>query len=59
MEDDLRTFDDIRKINIDQGDHYTTECLLDYPYFKEYDKLIAIYLSNQQKLDADPKHDST
>ena len=55
MEDDLRTFDDIRKIKIGQGDHYTT----DYPYFKEYDKLIAIYLSNQQKLDADPKHDST
>ena len=26
-----------------------------YPYFKKYYKLIAIYLSKQQKLDADPK----
>ena len=34
-----------------QGDDYTTG-LLDYPYFK---KLIAIDLSKQQKLDADPK----
>ena len=30
-------------------------CLLDYPYFEEYYKLIAIDLSKQQKLDADPK----
>ena len=28
---------------------------LDYPYFKEYCKLIAIDLSKQWKLDADPK----
>ena len=27
----------------------------DYPYFKEHYKLIAIDLSKQQKLDADPK----
>ena len=35
-----------------QGDDYATGYLLDYPYFK---KLIAIDLSKQQKLDADPK----
>ena len=28
---------------------------LDHPYFKEYHKLIAIDLSKQQKLDAEPK----
>ena len=30
-------------------------CLLDYPYFKKYYELIAIDLSKQQELDADPK----
>ena len=38
-----------------QGDDYTVGCLLDYPYFKKYYKLIAIELSKQQKLDADPE----
>ena len=38
-----------------QGDDYTTGCSLDYPYFKKYCKLIALDLSKQQKLDADPK----
>ena len=36
-----------------QGDYCTTVCLLDYPYFKHYYKMIAI--SKQQGLDADPK----
>ena len=40
---------------IGQGDDYTTSCLLDYTYFKEYYKMIAIDLSKQQVLDADPK----
>ena len=30
-------------------------CLLDYNYFKKYYKVIAIDLSKQQALDADPK----
>ena len=29
--------------------------LLDYPYFKENYKMIAIYLSKQQALDVDPR----
>ena len=32
-----------------------TGCLLDYTYFKKYYKMIAIDLSKQQVLDADPK----
>ena len=51
----LKTYDNIRKIATGQGDDYITGCLLDYPYFKKYYKLIAIDLSIQQKLDADPK----
>ena len=38
-----------------QGDDHLIGCLLDYPYFEKYYKLIAIDLSRQQKLDADPK----
>ena len=51
----FKTYGNIRKIATAQGDDYTTRCLLDYPYFKNYYKLIAIDLSKQQKLDADPK----
>ena len=29
--------------------------MLDYPYFKDSDKMIAIDLSKQQALDADPR----
>ena len=54
IKNDCRTYGNIQKIATGQGDDYTTGCLLDYPYFKKY-KLIAIDLSKQQKLDADPK----
>ena len=37
------------------GDDYTTGFLLDYTYFKNYYKVIAIDLSKQQTLDADPR----
>ena len=50
-----KTYENIRKIAIGYGDDYTTGCLLDYCYFKENYKLIAIYLSKQQALDADPR----
>ena len=36
-------------------DDYTIGCLLDYPYFEKFYKLIVIDLSKQQKLDADQK----
>ena len=51
----IKTYRNIRKITIGQGDDYTTGCLLDYTYFKKYYKLIAIDLYKQQPLDADPK----
>ena len=45
IKNDMRTYDNIR----------TTACLLDYVYFINYYKMIAIDLSKQQDLDADPK----
>ena len=50
-----KTYENIRKIATGKGDDYTTGCLLDYPYFKENYKMIAIDLSKQQALDADPR----
>ena len=49
------TYDNIRKIATGQGDDYTTGCLLDYPYFANTYKMIAVDLSKQQALDADPR----
>ena len=49
------TYDNIRKIAIGQGDDYTTGCLLDYPYFANTYKMIAVDLSKHQALDADPR----
>ena len=51
----VRTYDNIRKIATGQGDDYTTGCLLDYDYFNNYYKMIAIDLIKQQEIDADPK----
>ena len=45
----------IRKIATGQGDDYTTGCLLDYPYFADTYKMIAVDLSKQQALDVDPR----
>ena len=36
VKNDLRTYDNIRKITTGQGNDYTAGCWLDYPYFKKY-----------------------
>ena len=41
---DLKTYNNIIKIATGQGDAYTAACLLDYPNFEKYCKLIAIDL---------------
>ena len=51
----IKTNEKIRKVSTGQGDDYTTVCLLDYSYFKENYNMIAIDLSKQQALDADPR----
>ena len=42
VKDNLRTYGNIQKIASGQGDDYTTGCLLDYTYFKNCYKMIAI-----------------
>ena len=55
VKNDMRTYDNIQKITTVQGDDYTTGCLRDYLYFNECCKLIAIDLSKQQVVYADPE----
>ena len=50
-----KTYENIRKIATGQGDDYTTGCLLDYSYFRDHYKMIAIDLSRQNQLDANPR----
>ena len=45
----------LKKTATGKGYDYTTCYLLDYPYFKENYKMIAIDLSKQQRLDAGPR----
>ena len=46
------TYENIRKTATGQGDDYTTGCLLDYSYFENTYKTIAVDLSKQH---ADPR----
>ena len=50
----MKTYDNIPKILTGLGNDYTTGCFVDYNFFKKH-KMIAIDLSKQQALDADPK----
>ena len=54
IKNDKVMYENIRKTATGRGDDYTTGCLLDYIYFKNYYKIIAVDLSKQQALDADP-----
>ena len=47
--------DKIPKITTGPGDDYTAGCFLYYNCFIKHYKMIAIDLSKQQALDADPK----
>ena len=45
VKDNKVTYKHITKIATGKGDDYTTGCLLDYPYFKDSYKMIAVDLS--------------
>ena len=52
---DIKRYEEIRKLATEQGEGYTTGCLLDYKYINNRHRLIAVDLSRQKELDADPK----
>ena len=55
IKNDSIAYENIWNIATGQGDDYTTGCLLDYNYFKNYYKMRPIDLSKQQALDADAR----
>ena len=55
IKNNLTTSNNIRKVATGQGDDYRNSCLLDYPYFEKYYKMMVTDLRKQQAIDADPK----
>ena len=55
IESDVEKYRELKKVMIGKGEDYTTGSLLDYNYFKKHYKLVAVDLSKQKELDADPR----
>ena len=41
----IKQYNKVRKVSTEQGDDWTTGCLLDFAYFEKNYKLIAAHLS--------------
>ena len=54
-ESDIEKYRELKKVMVGKGEDYTTGSLLDYNYFKKHYKLVAVDLSKQKELDADPR----
>ena len=55
IESDIEKYRELKKVMIGKGGDYTTGSLLDYNYLKKHYKLVAVDLSKQKELDADPR----
>ena len=55
INDLIKQCNEVRRVSTGQGDDYTTGCFLDYAYFKDNYKLIAVDLRKQKALDADAR----
>ena len=55
IESDIEKYRELIKVMIGKGEDYTTGSSLDYNYFKKHYKLVAVDLSKQKELDADPR----
>ena len=53
VNDQIKKYDEIRKITTGFGDDCTTGCSLDYQCFRDHYQLIAVDLPKQKELDAD------
>ena len=51
----LENIENKKKVMIGKGEDYTTGSLLDYNYFDKHYILVAVDLSKQKGLDADPR----
>ena len=55
IESDIEKYRELKKGMIGKGEDYTTGSLLDFNYFDKNYKLVAVDLSKQKELDADPR----
>ena len=55
IENDIEKYRELKKVMIGKGEDYTTGSLLDFNYFDKHYKLVAVDLSKQKELDADPR----
>ena len=55
INDLIKQYDEVRKVSTGHGDDYTAGSMLDYGYFKDNYRLIAVDLSKQKGLDADAR----
>ena len=55
IKSDIKKYRELKKVMIGKGEDYTTGSLLDYDYFKRHYNLVAVDLSKQKELDADPR----
>ena len=55
INDLIKQYHEVRKVSTGYGHDYTTCCLLDYAYFKDHYRLIAVDLCKQKVLDANPR----
>ena len=55
IEGDIEKYRELKKLMIGKGEDYTTGPLLDCNYFDKHYKLVAVDLSKQKELDADPR----
>ena len=55
VESDIEKCRELKKVMTGKGEDYTTGSLLDFNYFDKHYKLVAVDLSKQKELDADPR----
>ena len=55
IESDIEKYRELKKVMIGKGEDYTIGSLLDFNYFHKHYKLVAVDLSKQKELDADPR----
>ena len=55
IESDIEKYRELKRVMIGTGEDYTTGSLLDFNYFLKHYKLVAVDLSKQKELDADPR----
>ena len=55
IESDNEKYRELKKAMIGKGEDYTTGSWLDFNYFDKHYKLVAVDLSKQKELDADPR----